>query len=242
MKRLLPILFLLISSAVSAESGSYRVEVIVFRNLAITADASQVEELRSFSQFPALEEADLPDDLLAMTEKSDYMDNVWRRLRSSKMYRPLLFTAWEQNRTDYYPPMRIHDKTIIDTQLNPPTSIVIADLTSEDPLAQYRSDFYSLDGSVQLRRSRFLHLYLDLEIRQQIPVAAGIPEQTTMTNSQAGFFNTPDMTEASGGKQPFHNVYRLKQNRQVRTGIVQYFDTPYFGALVFVTPVSAARE
>lgn len=161
MKRLLPIVLLLISSATLAESGAYRVEVIVFRNLEVVTEADISGELRSFSQYPDLQEvqqdsdpltastaeqspepsgdlpglvrSDLPDDLQVLKLKSTSMDEVWRRLRSSKVYRPLVFTAWEQNRIDYYPPIRIHDQNIIDTQLRPPTHIMVADLAGRDP-------------------------------------------------------------------------------------------------------------
>ncbi|MGA9572983.1 MAG: CsiV family protein, partial [Lysobacterales bacterium] len=197
MKRILPVLLLAASSAVLAESGAYRVEVIVFRNLAATAEARASETLRSFSKFPDLQDkrqaddtpakppvmqtlepvdltgaaltANLPDDLLILDTKSGTMDDVWRRLRSSQTYRPLIYAAWQQNRVDYYPPMRIHDQQVIDTQLRPPTRIMVADLTEPDPLAVYRSTFYQLDGSLQLRRSRFLHLFLDLEYRENMP-------------------------------------------------------------------------
>ena len=168
MKRLIPLL-LLLSSAALADSGAYRIEVIVFRNLDAMAEPANAVELRSFSHFPDLEEkkvetgdpskrpdliaktaetspgsagdvyspprSDLPDDLHVITEKAFRMDDAWRRLRSSKGYRPLLYASWEQNRTDYYPPMRIHDQTGIDSQLRSPTNIMLADLAAEDPLA-----------------------------------------------------------------------------------------------------------
>jgi hypothetical protein len=226
MKRLLPFLLLLVSITTLAESGAYRVEVIVFRNLNVATEATGTEALRSFSHLPDFEEpvpamgfpGDLPEDLHIITQKSPRMNDVWRRLRSSSNYQPLVHVAWQQNRTDYYPPMRIHDQQIIDTQLRPPTHIMIADLAAEDPLAAYRSTFFQLDGSLQLRRSRFLHLFLDLEYRQE-ELQAGIG---SMTDSSVN-----------------HGIFTLKQNRQIRTGRMQYFDTPFMGALVFV---SAIRE
>jgi hypothetical protein len=252
MRRLLPFLLLLFSSAVLAESGAYRVEVIVFQNLGVTAEALEIEELRSFSQFPELEESrqaedsstelpgglprlvpnKLPDDVRIITRKSAQMDGVWRRLRSSRGYRPLVYAAWDQNRTEYYPPMRVHNGQIIDTQFRPPGNIVVADLAAEDPLAAYRSTFYQLDGSVQLRRSRFLHLFLDLEYRIQ----------TTKPAPEPGFFGDGGIqTEPENGEynSSLHEVIALKQNRQIRTGRLQYFDTPYFGALVFVSAIPA---
>jgi len=261
MKRLLPLLLLITSSAVHAESGAYRVEVIVFRNLLEVAETTQVQELRSFSRYPDTEEInipeapikkpaesineqfagdlveilpnDLPDDLHIITRKSSRMDGVWRRLRSSKSYRPLVYAAWQQNRTDYYPAMRVHDSNIIDSQLRPPTNILIADLAAQDPLADYRSTFYLIDGSVQLRRSRFLHLFLDLEYRAE----------SLQSLSEADFFgNNQFQPEPGLENAPEHGVFTLKQNRQIRTGQMQYFDTPYFGALVLVSAVAPTDD
>ncbi len=277
MKRLLPLL-LLLSSAALAESGVYRVEVIVFRNLDAMAEPASVVELRNFSQFPDLEEPtielentplgadlrsnavegipgplriDLPDDLHVIKKKAFRTDDAWRRLRSSKGYRPLLYASWEQNRTDYYPPMRIHDQTIIDTQLRSPTNIMVADLAAEDPLAAYRSIFYQLDGSVQLRRSRFLHLFLDLEYREDtssIEPGSGFftgsdqenQEEKLPAESATNFFSRNNIQPESGTvDNTYHRVFRLKQNRQIRTDRMQYFDTPYFGVLVLVTAIGA---
>lgn len=272
MKRTLPLflslLMLSLCSAALAESGAYRVEIILLHNLAVTAEAAEVETLRSFSSYPSLEEPvpaveqvlmtengpdsepvsepdtrqvatvesetgeieettprrfDLPDELRVILEKSSAVDDAWRRLRGSPNFRPLLYAAWQQNRTDYYPPMRIHDQQVIDTQLRPPTSIMVADLTAADPLAAYRSNFYQIDGSVQLRRSRFLHLFLDLEFREP-PAVQTAAISTGIPGSQ------------ESGK---HRVYTLKQNRQIRTGQMQYFDTPQYGALVLVTTIAA---
>lgn len=241
MKRLLPLLLLLISAAALAESGAYRVEIIIFRNLAVStdpdwADPDWAEELRSFSQFPALEDADLPDDLVAIARKSSSMDAIWRRLKSSGEYQPLLFAAWQQNRTDYYPPMRIHDEMLLDEQLRPPTNIMIADLAAADPLGAYVSSLYRLDGSLQLRRSRFLHLYLDLEYRQETP----------QPGTQLIFFNANEPAPPDGNgnrnnisKSMGYSVYSLQQHRQIRTGHMQYFDTPFLGALVLVNAIDS---
>jgi len=229
MKRLLPLLLLLASPMVSAESGTYRVEIIVFENLAAATDVIPVEvnEFRNYARFPAVLDGDLPEDLIALQQKSDYMDGVWRRLRSSRGYKPLVFTAWEQNRTDYYPPMRVHDEIVLDQELRAPTNIMIANLEDEDPLAAYVSTFYRLDGTVQLRRSRFLHLFLDLEIRQD----------TTPIGVQSSFFANEELQNIEADRQ--RSVIPLQQNRQIRSGRLQYFDTPSFGVLVFVTALRA---
>lgn len=260
MNRLLPYLLILISSAAMAESGAYRVEVIVLRNMNVEAESTVLHELRSFSRYPdametgqigtsdkplpvgissdmpeftgATSRGDLPDDLHILPDRSDFMNDIWRRLQSSQAYQPLVYTAWEQNRIDYYPPMRIHDENIIDTQFRSPTHSMIADLAEEDPLAAYRSTFYQLDGSLQLRRSRFLHLFLDLEYREN-----ALAEESVLPVGNEMMYQPATGTMMIG--DPMYRVFTLKQNRQVRTGEVQYFDTPYFGVLVLVSAITA---
>lgn len=272
MKRFLPLFLLLVSTAVVAESGAYRVEVIVFRNLLAGNDPAEIAELRSFSEFPDLNDFgnledtttlegtadvaaplqarnppanptgeitespvlplrdDLPDDLLVVTEKTNSMDAAWRRLRSSQNYRPLVYAAWDQNRVDYYPPIRIHNEQLIDTQLRPPTPIMMADLTKEDPLGDYRSQFFQIDGSLQLRRSRFLHISLDLEIREE-------RAENPVPQGPAGDDDVQIEGLVSADTPVVYGVHALKQNRQISTGRMQYFDTPYFGALVYVSTI-----
>ena len=234
MKRILPLLLLAFSSATPAESGAYRVEIIVFRNLEVMTEAIQEEELRSFSHYPDLQqmesddisiemsEARLPDTLNIISQKSARMDGVWRRLRSSQGYRPLLYAAWDQSRTDYYPPMRVHNTRMLDEQLRPPTNIVIADLAAEDPLAAYRSEFYQLDGSVQLRRSRFLHLFLDLEYRDQqlgqdlVSGIAGAPNEDTEfarelnSSGQYDIYRIEPSSSSKDGKKSGPLMYKSK--------------------------------
>jgi hypothetical protein len=256
MKRLLILVLSMVSATAIAETGRYGVEVIIFRNLGTLTEGVEARELRSFSQFPDLGELtqakgsliagnSLPDDLRIIFEKSARMDEVWKRLQFSNEYQPLIYAGWEQNRVDYYPPMRIHDQEIIATQLRLPTHIMVADLlaadfgggnlppqylAAEDLLANYQHTFYQLDGSVQLRRSRFLHLFLDLEIRAK----ESQPEATPV------FRREIDIQLENGADDSYlFNVMSLKQNRQIRTGELQYFDTPGFGALVFVIAIPA---
>lgn len=262
MKRLVFFLLLIVCSAAGADPGAYRVEVIVFRNLEVTAEPALADQLRSFTAYPDLLQdtpaglpetapvepppgppgppvetafyyrADLPDDLQVTSDKSTLMDNVWKRLRSSKGYRPLLYAGWQQNRVDYYPPLHVHNQQVLDSQLRPPTPVMVADLGADDPLSAYRSNVYQLDGSIQLRRSRFLHVDLDLELREE---AAGPDGETVYSSGLA-----PGLLPAGNAdSSKRYRVYSLDQNRQVQTDRMQYFDTPHFGALVLVTNVEA---
>lgn len=224
MRPILITLLLFISAAANAEIGGYRVEVILFQNLQANLDAIEIDALRNFSNIPDLTETNLPDDLEALTDKSQRMEGVWRRLRNSKGYRPLVYTSWVQNNIDYYPPFRIHDEVILDTQLRAPANVLVADLLSLDPLQAYRSEFYRLDGSAQLRLSRFLHINLDLEFR--VPAQLDDRDFSVAADDQLQVF-------------PEFDVHRLKQSRQVKTDRLQYFDSPWFGALILVIPIAA---
>ncbi len=239
MRRILALLLLMTAAAAHADVGGYRVEVILFQNLQANLDPVEVDSLRSYSNVPALTESSLPDDLTALTVKSERMEGVWHRLRNSKGYRPLVYSSWIQNNIDYYPPLRIHDEVVVDSQIRPPTNIVVTDLQSRDPLQAFRSIFYQLDGSVQLRISRFLHINIDLEYR--VPARNVNHAQGTAFSSQisSGDRMSEDNTLGNGGN---HDVYRLKQSRQVKTDRLQYFDSPWFGALILVIPIAAEPQ
>jgi hypothetical protein len=66
-------------------------------------------------------------------------------------------------------------------------------------------------------------------------------EQASSTVAADGLtLNTNPQDIATGsGSDTVHGVFALKQNRQIRTGELQYFDTPYFGVLVLVSAIAA---
>lgn len=77
-------------------------------------------------------------------------------------------------------------------------------------------------GTIRLHLSRFLHLLVDLTYQDvSMPTAS----------ADAG----PGLTEVTLAPR-----YRLRTERQTRSGTLQYFDHPAFGVLVKVTPVPAA--
>ena len=163
-----------------AERGAYRIEVLVFRHT--EAEQNPVES-QVLSHFPAAwrlftdRSVIYPEDPAPLGIMSDRMRDVWRRLERSDAYQPLYMQAWEQSRIDYHPPVRIHDdRVIFERVLLPETADI--DLTTPDFLAPFRESFHRLDGTAQLRRSRFLHLEFDLEFRLELipPESADTPE------------------------------------------------------------------
>jgi hypothetical protein len=98
--------------------------------------------------------------------------------------------------------------------------------------------FHRIDGTVMLRRSRFLHLDIDLELRQATfdeqplpltPILGGGPET-----------GEPDESELPAATSFL--IHLLEQSRQVKSQRMEYFDSPVLGVLAWITPFEAEDE
>jgi|GEM_PF-1020593 len=173
-----------------AERGVYRVEILVFRHNQAEHNPVESAELSYFpGAWRLFEERAViyPEDPAPLGVMSDRMRDAWRRLERSEAYQPLYMQAWEQSRTDYHPPVRVHDDRVMFERIVLPEAADI-DLTAPDFFAPYRQRYHQLDGTAQLRRSRFLHLEFDLEFRLELISAKseelpenGIPADMTLT-------------------------------------------------------------
>jgi hypothetical protein len=233
MKRLLALL-LLLPAAIHAESGAYRVELLVFSHADSAAVPLEVDGLRSFATAYPLDGELLPRhaaDPAPLDVTSDMLQDIRRRLERSAGYEPLLFIAWEQSRIDFQPPVRVHDGEVIFESLRFPGGIAFIDLREPDLLAPYLDRHYRLDGMVQLRRSRFLHLDLDLEYREEVFTRGAVLPATAEEARLSGLAWQGEAVPASDSSL----VHVLQQSRQIRTGQLQYFDTPFLGVLARVT-------
>ena len=100
--------------------------------------------------------------------------------------------------------------------------------------------FYALDGTVSLVRSRFLHLHVDLQQREAIYDAA--PQQPVLL--PRGMRTMPPATPGPDAEDPAAQpvpsaflVFDMEQNRQVKTGQVEYFDGPVLSVLAYITAI-----
>ena len=108
--------------------------------------------------------------------------------------------------------------------------------------------FYALDGTVSLVRSRFLHLYIDLQQREgvyepapQQPVLMPrgmrvLPPAAPPAAPTTDADNDMDAVEVEPIPTAFR-VFDMMQNRQVKTGQVEYFDGPVLSVLAYVTAI-----
>lgn len=265
-------LSLLMAAPVNADAAGdnlrYRVELLVFRHTGTEPVAARVETYADFpaaidlpvaqERLPALPGGRLPEEPYRLPDSGELMDGAWRRLQRLAGFEPLVRMTWEQNQVDYHPPVRVHTDEVIAEQFSFTAAQVPLDLSREDPLAEYLNPIYRLDGWVRLRRSRFLHLDLDLEYRLDTPAplnAMPLP-QAPPSFSQGGSDLTPapdsphtaeqaiglntaaPMAPEADLVEPLLRLHRLQQSRQVRSDQVHYFDSAYLGVLARVTTIA----
>lgn len=97
--------------------------------------------------------------------------------------------------------------------------------------------FYALDGTASLVRTRFLHLYLDLELREAVfDTAATLRPPPTERLAQ------PTAEGLEQAAPTGFLVHSLRQNRQVRTGRMEYFDGPVIAVLAYITAVPLVTD
>jgi hypothetical protein len=216
------------------------------------------------------EEAE-PDPLTAVVHietMSEIMQESWRRLRLSAPFRPEQYLSWEQGANEPFPLLRIHNEDIVllddpyaDLRAEPEQGaedaegetgepIVFSDQGSilpGDPEQEEELElpeptrFHQIDGTVMLKRSRFLHLDLDLELRE------AVFDEMAMTRALI-------LKEEGDGQEEFEDgefempqpssflVHSMKQSRQVKTARMEYFDGPVLSVLAYITPIEVEQR
>ena len=106
---------------------------------------------------------------------------------------------------------------------------------AEEPELPDPTLFYRIDGTVMLRRSRFLHLDLDIELRQAV-----IDEQPLTPAPIPG--SESESGEPVPPLSPSFLIHHLKQSCQVKSERMEYFDSPVLGVLAWITPFEAEDE
>ncbi len=196
-----------------------------------------------------------PNALIHVEEMSDTMRESWRRLRLSGPFRPEQYLSWEQGDEEPFPALRIHDLEVvlvddpyaelrlelleqaleeIDNESEPTVFVDAAGLDAlngnEEPELPDPTLYYRLDGAVTLKRTRFLHLGLDLQLRE------AIWDEEDLSISE---FDEEEQEQPSPAA---FLVHELQQSRQVKTGRMEYFDGPVLSVLAFITSFQLAAE
>jgi hypothetical protein len=173
----------------AAQAETYRVDLIVFRDLWASdasggGEAVQPVDTRGVIDLGARER--LAAYGISVLPESDFaLDESWRRLRNSQQFRPLARLAW--------------------TQVNPPQQdatrlrIRVGETrTLSDPQRLIALEVYEVDGSVALLRDRYLHLDVDLSYTPADPAATlshplGYPlrERRKLMRDELNHFDSP---------------------------------------------------
>ena len=217
-------------------------------------DEAEQEAIDAADDLLVAEEPD-PNALIHVEEMSDAMREAWRRLRLSGPFRPEQYLSWEQGDEAPFPALRIHDLEVVlvddpyaelrlelleqalEETENDDQPTVFADAAGLDALNENEEPelpdptlYYRLDGAVTLKRTRFLHLVLDLQLRE------AVWDEEYLAVSEI------DVEEQEKPSPSAFRVHELQQSRQVKTGRMEYFDGPVLSVLAFITSIQVAAE
>ena len=159
--------------------------------------------------------------------KADYrLAGVRRVLASSGEYRPLLHVAWQQPGLDARNVRAVHlDNTRFERKAAGQPEVEPEPGQAPDE-PEYTPPVKVFDGTVRLRKSRFLHLDVDF---------AYFP----------GTLEQPDLelpAPAAGHRRFPASYVRLTESRRIKPDDLNYFDHPLFGLIVEVSKMKSADD
>lgn len=209
---LLTLLLLPLTAPAAAPTPNwYDVEMIVFQNT--RSDAGSLESWPANPGAPAWETAQTLNPVNSnlphrqLPPSSYRLDWAWSRLSRSSGYAPLLHLAWAQPAIDR-------------------ASAAFVQIGS--PVPGERSVY----GIAKLSTvGPYLHFDIDLLFCGP-PAKSVIPAPPAASSSGAPAAATTASIPNAAGCQP----YRLREDRKLDAGKLNYFDNPMFGTLVLVTP------
>lgn len=145
---------------------------------------------------------------------STNMQRALDRLRASADHELLSVTSWLQplDRRRTAPAVRIRDDHPIQVDWRRPATTLLPFTSTLAPPEQVLPSIYRLDGSVRIRQRQFRHAELNLVWAESRAQAA-----------PGTFVGTSDF-----------EIHRLRQSRPIQLGRIEYFDSPWIGALILV--------
>ena len=204
-------------------------------------------------------------DVVPIETMGEVMQEAGRRLRLSAPFRPEQYLSWEQSADEPFPSLRIHNQEIVlidDPYADLRAELAEKELESEpgaekpivfsdqgnilpgDPEAESEEEselpeptlYHQIDGTVMLRRSRFLHMELDLELREAIFDEMAMT-RALIAQEQFEGENPETNTETDLPRPSSFLIHRLQQSRQVKTARMEYFDGPVLSVLAYISSV-----
>lgn len=199
------------------------------------------DETTPFLEFEEQRLRPVPPVYAALGDLSSSMQRAMSRLLDAPDYEPVATRGWIQ----FAPPqrrsvaVRVHDRTVVEklesaVSLDPvpsPHVLPFGPLFETPPPARA---IYRLDGSVNLRQRRFLHLDLDLvwQSRTRAPADPGVDRDFALKPGTGAERDREAKADAEKTDEGDWALHRLQQSRVVRPGRLEYFDSSLFGVLV----------
>lgn len=121
-----------------------------------------------------------------------------------------------------------------------------AEARSTSPVMRIKTEDGELDGTFTFFMSRFLHVDVELLLRDPNALPEGDPlrakENAAPKETNKGATAT---TASTGVMEPepvaMTQYYRISESRRIRSKEIHYFDHPKFGVLVLITPKEDVR-
>lgn len=158
------------------------------------------------------------------------MDYSWRKLQRSSDYAPLLHLAWAQPAIDRASALFVRVGT-------PPIAMTAASAGSLAPAAAANTAVNapnSVYGIAKLSTTG-LYLHFDLDLVYCGPPAKHLIASTASPAATPA--NAPSASSTTATTMPAPcQPYRLREDRRIDAGKMNYFDNPMFGVLLLVTP------
>ena len=159
----------------------------------------------------------------ALPEQDYRLAGVRRALVRSGAYRALLHVAWRQPGLGMSDVRAVHlENTRLERQAAQraePEPAPEPEEAGETP--EYTSPVKVFDGTVRLRKSRFLHLDVDFAYFPDTLVQPGLEIPAAV----------------AGHRRRLADYIRLTESRRIKTDELNYFDHPLFGLVVEVSRI-----
>tara|TARA_B100000029_G_scaffold454379_1_gene480859 strand:+ start:550 stop:1251 length:702 start_codon:yes stop_codon:yes gene_type:complete len=155
---------------------------------------------------------------MIMDDKNNRMTGIFRVLKSSSEYRPLIHLSWQQPATKRSESRyvhivknndkeKIHEKDDQESMIEPE---FIEDFTNRKKL---------IDGSIRIRSNFYLHVDLDLYYFKNLY------DRNNTYNNDNEFFEQ-NIEEL---------IIGLKESRKIKLNEIHYFDNPIYGVILQVS-------
>jgi len=198
--------------AATTSPSNYTVELVVFRNLMPDLEGNEIWS-------PDRVNTNIPDldQAKIAADSADETTDIGKAvalLESNNKYQVLTHKRWVQT----------------------------ADARSTSPVMRITDTANDLDGTVVFYMSRFLHVDVDLLLKdesdQNNKPANGVTSSavanpvalSSSTNNSSAAVAPPDLT------------YKIDESRRIRSNQINYFDHPKFGVLLEITPMDSDAQ